>query len=233
MSCHPHLNPLEEGSHPEDKGTRQGPSSQSWDRAPHAAAASESSGSSSVTVHDVRQAPHTGVPTGGAPLGDKSHPRGTGCGHPLPPTLEETAVWKHGQEKQAFPAQQSRGKKQAPKESVTFANLPAPRSCFLPHCSPPPHPDPQGGCQQASFRNPTLLGKSGVIRNPKGFTCSGKSGGRCSLMSLGGCPGLWQLWSWQLLIFTTRSERESSQSEMRPEEAGNSQQPSPDQALTE
>ena len=31
MSIHPDLNPLEEGSHPKGDGTRQGPSSQSWE----------------------------------------------------------------------------------------------------------------------------------------------------------------------------------------------------------
>ena len=52
-------------------------------------------------------------------------------------------------------------------------------------------------------------------------------------MSLGGCRGLWQIWSWQLLVFTNRRESETFQSEMLPEEAGNSDQPSPAQDLTE
>lgn len=52
-------------------------------------------------------------------------------------------------------------------------------------------------------------------------------------MSLGGCRGLWQRLSWQLLVFTNRRERECIQSKMLPEEAENSDQPSPDQHLIE
>lgn len=53
-------------------------------------------------------------------------------------TLEETAAQKHSQEKQAFTAEQNRGKKQFPKGIHELANLPAPLDCFLPHCSPLP-----------------------------------------------------------------------------------------------
>lgn len=47
-------------------------------------------------------------------------------------------------------------------------------------------------------------------------------------MSLEGFLGLWQLWSWQLLVFTNRRESECFQSMMLPEEAENSDQSSPD-----
>lgn len=50
---------------------------------------------------------------------------------------------------------------------------------------------------------------------------------------LGRMPGLGQLWSWQLRVFTNRRERRGFQSEVLPEEAEGSEPPSPDQRPAE
>lgn len=134
--------------------------------------ASETSGSS-ATGPDLGQAQLIQVPTQGIPtatLGDTTHPRGPGSGHP-PQILEETAAQKHSQEKQTSTELQNRSKEPAGLQSITFADLPARLGCVLPHCAPPSHPDHlhdlttevRSPCSQASFQNTTLLGKGGVI----------------------------------------------------------------------
>jgi hypothetical protein len=189
----------DEGPHPRAGEFSKNPLIKAGIRADHTTAASETS-RSSVTMPAQEQVQHIRVPKRIpiVPLKDMLCPEGINTGYLCPQYWRSSETFR----KTKLPP---RGRAKA--KNITFANLPVPFGCFFLHCFPLPHPDSHSPCSHVSFQKRHPCHRKVYRLKPQLLYLFWENQRQVQPNEFGKMPGLWQLLSWQLLVFTDRGEQ--------------------------